>query len=169
MWIQIRIPLFTLMRKYCRSESLFSLWCGSGSGLCSPSKKCEPLRPLIYRITKAPFWASTRLHCKRLRPSMAPIWASKNLLNFDFDADPDPAFDSDAGPDRAFHSDAEPDPTSYNDVDSCGTGSAALVVRTWWGGLNLDQLSQKYQITEGGSGVRRVSGIKQKLCTLVAG
>jgi hypothetical protein len=100
---------------------------------------------------------------------MAPIWVPKNLLNFDFDADPDPSFDSDADPDpafgldadadpdKAFHYDAEPDPTSRNDADSCGTGSAALVVRTWslWsGGLNLSHLSQKYQFTEGGSGER---------------
>ncbi len=49
-------------------------------------------------------------------------------------ADPDPAFDLSEDPDRAFHSDAEPDPTSQNDADSCGTGSAALTVRTLCGG-----------------------------------
>ncbi len=37
------------------------------------------------------------------------------LLNFDFDADPDPAFDFDADP--AFHSDADLDPAYLNDAD----------------------------------------------------
>ncbi len=43
---------------------------------------------------------------------MAPSWATQ-LLNFGFDADPNP------DPDAAFHSDADPDlaPASQNDAD----------------------------------------------------
>ncbi len=59
------------------------------------------------------------------------------LLNFDFNADPDPAFHSNADPDPAFHSDAYPDPAfqskadldpaSNNNADPCGSGSATFI------------------------------------------
>ncbi len=41
------------------------------------------------------------------------------LLNFDFDTDPDPkpVFDKDADLDSAFHSDVNPDPVSHNCAD----------------------------------------------------
>ncbi len=45
-----------------------------------------------------------------------------SLLNFDFDANPDPAFDSDADPVPGFHSDSDP-----NNADPRRSGSATLV------------------------------------------
>jgi hypothetical protein len=45
------------------------------------------------------------------------------ILNFDFDADLDPA----------FHSDVDPDPASQNDADprGLGSGSAPLLLKEW--------------------------------------
>ncbi len=65
-----------------------------------------------------------------LRPSAPWLhFEPLQLLSFDFDTDPDPAFDcdadpnpaihSDADPDPAFHSFANPDPASQNDPDLC--------------------------------------------------
>jgi hypothetical protein len=49
-----------------------------------------------------------RLHFERPRPSTAPFEPLK-LLNFDFNADPDPAFNSNADPDPAFKNDEDAD------------------------------------------------------------
>ncbi len=52
---------------------------------------------------------TSRLHCGRPRlPSELP-----NLLNFDFNADPDPAFHSVADPDPASPKNADPDPQPW--------------------------------------------------------
>jgi hypothetical protein len=52
-----------------------------------------------------------RLHFEPPRP---PLWAQAlhalQLQNFDFVADPDPAFASDANPDAASQNYADPDP-----------------------------------------------------------
>jgi hypothetical protein len=50
-----------------------------------------------------------RLHVERPRPSTAPFGPQK-LLNFDFDADPDPSFHFNADPDPASKSNADSDP-----------------------------------------------------------
>ncbi len=49
------------------------------------------------------------LHFERARPSTALFWASK-LLNFDFNADPDPDFHSNSDPDPAPRNNADPQP-----------------------------------------------------------
>jgi hypothetical protein len=61
------------------------------------------------------------LHCK-----------PPQLLNFEFDSNPDHAFDSDADPDPAFHSDADQtqDQAFKNDADPCGSGSGAATLHT---------------------------------------
>ncbi len=97
---RIQIPLLLFLWW----ESGFSLWCGSGSS--SSSKWCVNLRPLVYRPSAAPFWASA--------PALEPL----QLLYFDSDADPDPAFPSDAylgpDPDSAFQND--PDPQQWSQL-----------------------------------------------------
>ncbi len=92
-------------------RSSFSLQCGSGS--CFSSRWCEPggvaLQPLQastpqFWASTAQFWASTALH--------GSIFEPQKLLNFDFNADPnpDPAFHSNADQDSASKNNADPDP-----------------------------------------------------------
>jgi len=67
------------------------------------------LRPLVYRLFRPPFWASSPPFCASAVPfwaSAVPFWA----LNFDFHADPDPAFHSNTDPDPASKHYADPNP-----------------------------------------------------------
>jgi hypothetical protein len=83
--MRIRIQLFTLMQ--IRIQLLFRIM-----GICDhwsvdpPGLHFEP----------------SGLHCERPRLYFEP-------LNFDFNADPDPA----------FHSFADPDPATKNNADQC--------------------------------------------------
>jgi hypothetical protein len=62
----------------------------------------DPPFALHLRVLGTP-----RLHCE-----------PRKLLNFDFNADPDPAFHLNADPDPAFHFNADPDPAFLFDADS---------------------------------------------------
>ncbi len=66
----------------------------------APLQSDGNLRPLVYRPPRALFWAS--------KPPLLASTALK-LLNFDFNADPDPAFNSNADPDPASKNNADPD------------------------------------------------------------
>jgi hypothetical protein len=68
------------------------------------------LRPLFYNPPRLLF-EPPRHHCEPPRPSR-PNCETLQILNFDFVADPKPAFDVDAYPDPGFHSKADPDPAS---------------------------------------------------------
>ncbi len=60
------------------------------------------LRPPDYRLSRPPIF-------ERPRPSTAPFKHQK-LLNFGFNADPDPAFHSNADPNPAYKNDPDPKP-----------------------------------------------------------
>jgi hypothetical protein len=67
-----------------------------------------------------------RLHCERPWPSMASFLASE-ALNFDFDANPDPAFHSNADLDPDLVSKDEADPRISNPASmSLGVESVFL-------------------------------------------
>jgi hypothetical protein len=53
---------------------------------------------------------------------MAPLCATQ-LMNSDFDADPDPDLGDECNADPTFHSDADPYPASQNDADLFGSCS----------------------------------------------
>ncbi len=87
------------------------------------------LRPLVCRPSRAPFsasrpllWASTAL--------LGPNVSLYKLLNFDFNANPDP--------DPAFHCNANPDLASKKQK-WCGSGSATL--------LTVSSLSYRHRTT----------------------
>ncbi len=71
------------------------------------------LWPLVYSLYRAPFWAS-----------MPPYWASmalhgfivssQKLLNFEFNADPNPAFHSNTDPDPGSHNNSDPQPWFFH-------------------------------------------------------
>ncbi len=74
-----------------------------------PHQSCSNLRPLVYRPSGASFFEPSRLHCESVNGALRLHFELLNLLNFDSNADLNPA----------FHSNAEPDPdtVSKNTVD----------------------------------------------------
>ncbi len=66
------------------------------------------LRPLFYRLYKAPILS---LHASIMSGHGPPrlYFEPLKLLNFDINADPDPAIHCNVDPDPAFNSNAEPD------------------------------------------------------------
>jgi hypothetical protein len=66
-------------------------------------RRIANLRPLAYRPSRPPF-EPPRLHFERPRLHLEP----RKLLDFDFNAEPDPAFHSNADPDPAFKNTADP-------------------------------------------------------------
>ncbi len=94
------------------SGSLSLLWCKSPDPNfyidadlnleLVPCQSYTNLWPLVCRLEPL------RLHCEL-----------PQLLNFGFNADPDPSLDFDVNPDPTLHSDADPDPdpASQNDAD----------------------------------------------------
>ncbi len=70
----------------------FSLWCGSGTRSCSSPKWCDSATIGLQtlqgpRATTPLLWASTVLYNR---------WEPPKILNFDFNADPDPVYQNNA-------------------------------------------------------------------------
>jgi hypothetical protein len=92
--------------------------------------------PVPYQVMRIGHHWSTdppQLHFEPLHAFIVsvhgPLWFNfqpPKLLNFDFDADPDPAFESGAVPDPVFYSYADLD--SQNDADPCGYGSGCTTL-----------------------------------------
>jgi hypothetical protein len=103
--MRIQIKLFALMRIQIRILLLIKVM-------------VENLRSLVSTGTpsRAPFETSGH-YCELSRPSTALFFVSLKLLNFDFNADPDPVFRSSAD---------LPDLACKNNVDPCGSESAFL-------------------------------------------
>ncbi len=109
--MRIRFSTFTSMRiRISRSD--FSSCCGSGSGCCSSSQSNANLRPMGYGTKYVRY--SPRLYLESPRPSMLHYDFLK-LLNFDLNADPDPAFHFNADRNQLrkimrIHADPHPQP-----------------------------------------------------------
>ncbi len=97
---------FADSKHWCGSGSLFSLWWGSWNGSCSSTKWCKAATTSIYRTSTALFRAPL-LYCERPRLSIgySSIFEPPQLLNFEFDVQPDPY--------QALYFDSDPDPASH--------------------------------------------------------
>ncbi len=84
----------------------------------APHQIEENLRPLFYRPSRAPFWASSLLLWTSTALHVYLCFGPLKILIFEVNADRDPAFHSNADPDPAFHSNADPDLASQNNAGS---------------------------------------------------
>ncbi len=114
-----------------RQRKVITMQC-CGSSLHWWSSESLFLSSMLIR-NRIRLFTLMRIRIRFLIKVMSSFWAC-TVLNFDFDADPDPTLNFDADPDPAFPSDS--DPASQNDADSHTIRMCGNVIVFGWQHLN---------------------------------